>query len=463
MAKYTFPEGFWWGSAASGPQTEGAAFEDGKGPNIWDYFYEIEPTRFFNNVGPTTASDFYHKYKEDIKLMKELGHNSFRMSITWSRLFPKGKGQVNQKAVEFYNKVIDEFIKNDVEPFVNLFHFDMPLELQNIGGWENREVVEAYANYAKSCFELFGDRVKRWITFNEPLAHVQGGYLHNFHYPNLVDFKRATLVAYHTALAAARAVEEFRKLRFKDAKIGLVLDTFYIYPRSENPADLKAAKMADMFLNKSFLEPCIKGSYSEDLISFVKEYNLMPEYSKDDLEIIKNNIIDYLGVNYYQPKRVKAKDYMPHADAPILPESFFDYYDMPGRRMNQYRGWEIYEKGIYDMLLYVKNNYNNIECYISENGMGVEGEERFIVEGQVQDDYRITFIKDHLKWVHKAIEEGCNVKGYHLWTFMDCWSWMNAYKNRYGLVSIDLESQKRTVKKSGYWFKELAENNGIQD
>lgn len=459
--KYKFPDNFWWGSAASGPQTEGTDANDGKGPNIWDHFYEIEPTRFFNSIGPSITSDFYHRYKEDIALMKELGHNSFRLSITWSRLFPEGRGAINPKAVEFYNNVIDELKANNIEPFVNLYHFDMPLALQNIGGFENREVVEAYANYAKTCFMLFGDRVKRWITFNEPLAHVEGGYLYDFHYPNVVDFRRAVQVAYHTSLSNARAIEEFRKINIDVGKIGIVLNTLHIYPRSQNSADLLAAERADLFFNKSFLDPAVKGEYPTKLLHLLNHYALLPKHTEEDLKILKTNTVDYLGVNYYQPKRVKAKEYMISPDSPLLPDHFFDFYEMPGRRMNIYRGWEIYEKGIYDMLMYVKNNYDNIECYISENGMGVEGEERFQKDGYIQDDYRITFIKDHLRWVHKAIEEGCNVKGYHLWTFMDCWSWLNAYKNRYGLVSVDLETQKRTIKKSGYWFKELAANNGF--
>jgi len=464
MAKeYKFPEGFWWGSATSAVQIEGAANEDGKGMNVWDYWYKNEPNRFFDRVGPQVTSDFYHRYKDDIKLMKELGHNSFRFSISWSRLIPGGVGEVNKKAVEFYNSVIDELIKNDIEPFVTLFHFDMPIEMQNMGGFENRKVVEYFAEYAKTCFELFGDRVKRWITFNEPIVPVLGGYLYNFHYPDIVDFKRAVQFAYGTVLASARAIEEFKKLQIERAKIGIVLNLSPVYPRSSHPADLKAAEIADLFHNRSFLDPSVKGEYPKELIELLKSYNHLPEYLDNDLELIKNNTVEYLGVNYYQPIRVKAKENMPNPYGVFTPNWFYDEYIMPGRRMNPYRGWEIYERGIYDIMINLRDNYGNIGSFISENGMGVEGEERFIKDGIIQDDYRIEFIKEHLKWLHKAIEEGCNVKGYHLWTFMDNWSFLNAYKNRYGLVSVDLKTQKRTIKKSGYWYKELSENNGFVD
>ncbi|SJZ73522.1 glycoside hydrolase family 1 protein [Garciella nitratireducens] len=459
--QYEFPEGFWWGSATSATQIEGAAKEEGKGQNIWDYWYSIEPNRFFNNIGPETTSDFYHQYKKDIKLMRKIGHNSFRFSISWSRLIPGGRGKVNSKAVAFYNNVIDQLLENNIEPFVNLFHFDMPLELQNEGGWENREVVEAYAVYARECFRLFGDRVKKWFTFNEPIVPVEGGYLYDFHYPNVVDFKRAVQVAYHTILAHVKAVESFRHFHIKNGKIGIILNLTPSYSRSQNPADLEAANITDLFFNRSFLDPVVLGNYPKELVHILQKYGILPITQKEDFELIKNNTIDFLGVNYYQPRRVKAKENLPNPYGVFMPEWFFDNYEMPGRKMNPYRGWEIYEKGIYDIMINLKKNYRNIESFVSENGLGVESEEKFLKDGYIQDDYRIEFIKEHLKWLYKAIEEGCNVKGYHLWTFMDNWSWTNAYKNRYGLIAIDLNTKKRTPKKSAYWFKDVATYNGF--
>jgi 6-phospho-beta-glucosidase len=460
--KYQFPQGFWWGSSASATQTEGATDIEGKGKNIWDFWYEQEPSRFFNGVGPADTSQFYYRYKEDIRLMKEIGHNSFRLSISWSRLFPTGKGKVNSKAVEFYNNVINEMVEAGVEPFVNLYHFDMPMAMQNIGGWENREVVDAYVEYATTCFQLFGDRVKKWFTHNEPIVPVEGGYLYDFHYPNEVNFRKAVQVGYHTILSSAMAIQAYKELK-QDGKIGIILNLTPSYPRSQHPADVKASEIADAFFNRSFLDPSVKGEFPAELVAILKEEGYMPVMEEGDLDLIKSNTVDLLGVNYYQPRRVKAKENIPNPDAPFMPDRYFDNYIMPGRKMNPHRGWEIYEKGVYDILINVKENYGNIECFISENGMGVEGEERFRdEEGIIQDDYRIEFIEEHLKWVHKAIQEGCNVKGYHLWTFMDNWSWTNAYKNRYGFVSVNLEKNaERTVKKSGRWFKLVSENNGF--
>ncbi|MGL5693004.1 MAG: glycoside hydrolase family 1 protein, partial [Peptostreptococcaceae bacterium] len=193
---YKFPNEFWWGSASSATQMEGAYKEKNKEMNIWDYWYEIEPEKFHDNIGPYNTSNFYYKYKDDIRLMNELGHNSFRFSISWSRLINKN-GEINEDAVEFYNDVINTMIENKIEPFINLFHFDMPMYLQEKGGWENREVVASYQNYSKVCFKLFGDRVKKWFTHNEPIVPVECGYLGHYHYPCVVDFKRAVQVGYH--------------------------------------------------------------------------------------------------------------------------------------------------------------------------------------------------------------------------------------------------------------------------
>jgi len=460
---YQFPAGFWWGSAASGPQTEGVFEGDGKGASIWDYWYQQEPEKFFNGVGPEKTSQVYTRYQEDIQLMKETGHTTFRTSIQWSRLLPQGKGEVNQKAVDFYNAYIDELIANGIEPFMNLYHFDMPMALQEKGGWLNRETVDAYVAFAQTCFTLFGDRVKKWFTHNEPIVPVEGGYLYQFHYPNEINMKHAVQVGFHETLASAKAIKVYHEMNL-DGEIGIILNLTPSYPRDENdPEDVKAAQIADAFFNRSFLDPAVKGTFPEELVTIVKELDMVPAMEADDLQTICENTIDLLGINYYQPRRIMKKESpIDEAKSP-MPDDYFDNYDMPNKKMNPYRGWEIYEKGIYDILTNTRENYGNIKCYISENGMGVEGEERFVnANGVIEDDYRIEFVSDHLKYVHQAIQEGTNCVGYHMWTCMDNWSWTNAYKNRYGFISVDLANDaKRTVKKSGRWFKEVSDNNGF--
>ena len=451
--RYRFPENFWWGSACSALQTEGDSLNGGKSQTTWDVWFDRQPGRFHQGVGPATTSTFYQHWKQDIALLKQLKHNSFRTSLSWSRLIPDGTGEVNPEAIDFYNNIIDELLAQGITPFITLFHFDMPMVMQEKGGWENREVVEAFGRYAQTCFTLFGNRVKHWFTFNEPIVPVEGGYLYDFHYPNVVDFKRAATVAYHTVLAHSTAVRAYRGANH-DGEIGVVLNLTPSYPRSQNPADVKAAHYADLLFNRSFLDPVLKGEYPADLVELLKEYDQLPACQPGDRQLIAEGKIDLLGINYYQPRRVKCR-------APFMPEWLFDYYEMPGRKMNPYRGWEIYEPGIYDIITNLRDNYGNPRCFISENGMGVENEQRFIQQEQINDSYRIEFVAEHLKWLHKGISEGCNCLGYHMWTFIDNWSWLNGYKNRYGFVQLDLETQKRTVKKSGEWFAHTAENNGF--
>lgn len=459
--KYKFPDGFLWGGAVSGTQTEGTGTTE-KGENIWDYWYRLDKTKFWHEVGPNIASDFYHKYKEDAALMQEIGFNSFRTAISWSRLIPDGDGKICQSAVDYYNDVIDTMISKGIEPMMNLYHFDMPMEMQKIGGFENRYVVDAYVRYAETCFKLFGDRVKYFATHNEPIVVVECGYIHQFHYPCVVDMERAMQVLHNIMMSSALAIQKYKALGL-DGKIGIILNLSPTYPRDvENDADVAAARLADLIANRSFLNPSVKGAYPEALLDFLKAEGLMFKYHPDDMQIIAENTVDYLGVNYYQPRRIKAKEHFVRKDM-MLPEDYFDFYDMPGKKINPHRGWEIYEPGIYDIAKLIQNEYGNIDWFISENGMGVEGEEKFLnADGMIEDDYRIEFVQAHLRYLHQAIEEGANCFGYHMWAAFDCWSWLNAYKNRYGFIRVDIENNcKRSIKKSGYWLKEVSRNNGF--
>lgn len=458
--KYTFPENFWWGAATSGPQSEGRFNK--KHDNVFDYWFDTQPELFHNGVGPNVASNFYNSYKEDFLMLKEIGLNSFRTSIQWTRLIKDFEtGEPDEDGIRFYNDVIDQCLANGIEIIMNLHHFDLPVELYDkYGGWESKHVVELFAKFAKTAFELFGDKVKKWATFNEPIVIIEGQYLYKWHYPCIVDGKRGVQAAYNIALASARAVEEYRKLG-QDGEIGIIVNLTPAYPRSESKEDLRASEIANAFFNEMFLDPATKGEFPKNLVEVLEKDGVIWNSTEEELEIIKNNTVDFLGVNYYQPRRVKARE-EEYIGETWSPEKYFDNYDMPGKRMNPHRGWEIYPKAIYDIAKNVQENYGNIKWFISENGMGVEGEEKFKnSDGIIEDDYRIEFIIEHLEWLHKAIEEGSNCVGYHLWTPIDCWSWLNSYKNRYGFISLDLETQKKTIKKSGRWIKEVSKNNGF--
>ena len=458
--KVTFPEDFWWGAAMSGPQMEGTF--DKPHENVMDYWYRTQKEVFFDQVGPTTATDFYHHYKEDIALMKSIGMNSFRTSIQWSRLIKDLEtGEPDENAVRFYQDVIDECKKNDILLVMNLHHFDLPIELfQTYGGWESKKVVEFFVKFAKTAFRLFGDQISYWTTFNEPMVIPEAGYLCGFHYPNYTNKgKEAMQVIYNLNLASAKAIEAYHEMC--SGKIGTILNLTPAYPASDSKEDLRTSEIVDAFYNRSFLEPAVNGRFPELMIELMKENDALWDQTPEELDIIRRNTVDFLGVNYYHPKRVQVRKNPIGCDH-WTPEQYYEEYDMPGKRVNPYRGWEIYPKAIYDIAKNVQDHYGNIPWFISENGMGVEGEEQYInAEGKIEDDYRIDFYEEHLTQLAKAMEEGSNCFGYHAWTGIDCWSWNNAYKNRYGFIALDLRTQERTVKKSGEWLKKMASEHGF--
>lgn len=449
-----FPKDFLWGAAASAPQTEGESISYGKTESTWDKWFQMAPEVFHNNIGPGRTSNVYNLYKEDIKRMQEINMNSYRTSISWTRLLPDGK-TVNKEAVAFYRDYFEEMIKHNIKPIINLFHFDLPWWLMEKGGWTNYEIVEHFAYFARVCAEEFGDIVTDWVTFNEPIVHVEMSYIHGYHYPAILDLQKAVTSGYHTVLAHARAIEEMKQVN-KDLHIGTILNITPVYGKSDAPEDVEAAHHANLLNVKSFLDPMVNGTYSQELIDLLKTHNLLPEYKKEDVEIIKNNTVEFLGINYYQPMRVQAKKEMVNFPAVSLDDIYAPYI-WEERRINEHRGWEIYPEAIYDVAMMVKNEYGNIPWFVSENGMGVEGEEKFIKDGIVEDEYRIDFLKEHLSMLHKAIEDGSNCFGYHMWTFVDCWSWLNGYKNRYGFFRVNLEDQSRMPKRSAYWFRDFVE------
>lgn len=481
MNKKKFPEGFLWGGASWATGFEGARDEDGKSPDVWDDWFRREPERFYDQIGPNSALEMYHNYKEYVQLLSDLKINSFRFSISWSRFMPNGTGEVNEKAVHFYQNLIDELKKHKIEPIICLWHFDLPLCMQDIGGWLNRDVVTYFTAYCKEVFSRFGDQIKYFTVLNEVGVLPQGGYLYDFQPPSHIDFKESIQVGYHLLLAQAKVIEIYHQCNYP-GEIGTVLNPNPVYARSDDEKDVAAAKFVDMIRERFYLDVSVKGEIPNDFLSFVNEHNMMPQTEEGDFVTFKNNTVDFLGVNYYQPCRVQApdenwydsklkfypensrqkqSDKQPNKDQ-LMPEKFYKIYDKPDKKMNFSRGWEIYPKGIYDTLMRLKNDYGNIKCYIGENGMGVENEEEFISSnGRVEDDYRIEFYQEHLQWLHKAIEEGCNCFGYHVWSPIDNWSPINAFKNRYGFYRYDLSNKSLTMKKSGYWFKEICETNSI--
>lgn len=453
-----FPENFLWGAASSAPQFEGEDVPGQKVETVWTYWYEKSPERFYERNSSKLGKDFNFQYKEDIKRMKAVGMNSFRTSISWARLVSE-KGEVNEEAVAFYRDIFKEMIQHEIEPIVNLYHFDMPLWLYHQGGFETQVGVDAFEAYAKLCFHHFGDLISKWTTFNEPIVPVEMGYMNCHHLPEKRDIQLAIQVALNTLYAHKKAMKAKAEL-LPQAKLGIILNLTPSYPKNSEEENVFAARVADAFLNRFFLDTTVKGTLPPLCVEILEKEKRMPVFSEDEKKLISNYPVDFLGVNYYQPRRVQQGD----GQTPFR-QSFSRYfipYQWPEAKINPHRGWEIYEKGLYDIAVDLKENYGNLPWYVAENGIGVAAEDRFRKEGYIQDDYRIDFMQNHLTCLHQAIAQGSNCFGYHVWTFVDNWSWLNAYKNRYGLYEKDLKTFERRLKKSGIWFKELTLNNGFE-
>lgn len=460
MSKLTFPHNFLWGAATGAEQIEGKG-QMGKGDTKWDLHFRKHPEDFFGKVSNEITSDFIHNWKQDIADWKNITNfNSVRLGFSWARLFPDGVN-LNKEALKFYHNVIDELNFHGIKPIMTIFHFDMPAWAMNIGGWSNMEVVNAYVKYASFLFDEFDSKVFAFATMNEPVVPIMAGYLkQGKHWPLVYDPQLAFDCGNRMILAHARAVNVF-KSKPRKSKISVVVNVSPTHARNENDAeDVLAAHRFHVVHNQWILDPMILGTFPQEVIEIFKElgankFILTPS----ELEEISRVDVDMVGTNYYFPSRFKK--YEGEEVANKIDELATSWKD-PKARMNIHRGWEIFPQDIYNTAMLIKNKYKNKPFWISENGMGVENEGRFRdANGAIQDDYRIAFVQEHLEWVYKAIQNGANCVGYHMWAISDCWSWVNAYKNRYGFFEVDIETQRRIPKKSAHWFKQVIADNGF--
>ncbi|WP_026389483.1 glycoside hydrolase family 1 protein [[Acholeplasma] multilocale] len=448
-----FPKNFQFGAAISSMQTEGRGTTE-IGKLTFDKLYEIQPEKFYNGVGPELTSDIMNHYKEDLAMLGEIKLEGLRTGFSWARLFPDGK-TLNQEAVDFYHDYIKEMKKNNIQVFMTFFHFDMPMWAQELGAWSSNEVIDSFVEYTKFCFEEYKDEVDYYVTFNEPLNPVLNGYTGSAHYPCINDPKQAVQQAYGIYLAHAKVTKVFYEQNLQHAKIGMVFDWNYSYAVDDKPETILAEKIFDAYVNRGAFNIFYNGTISKLLIDTLEQYGMTPRYTEEELTILSETKVDFMGINYYFPSRIRARE---NKDA-VWALDTVDRFIPEGARMNPFRGWEIDPKGLYDIAIAVRDEYDNVPWYIAENGMGVENEDQYRDEsGMIQDDYRIDFVGEHLEWLKKGLDEGSACFGYHMWTAIDCWSFMNAYKNRYGLIEVNLDDQTRKFKKSAFWYKDLIEN-----
>ncbi|WP_255248148.1 glycoside hydrolase family 1 protein [Terribacillus saccharophilus] len=463
------PDNFIIGAASSAWQTEGWSGKKDFQDSYLDLWYKNNKNVWHNGYGPAVATDFYNRYKEDIQMMKQIGLTHYRTSINWARfLVDYENAIVDEEYAAYYEDVIDELLNNGIEPMICLEHYELPAVLfEKYGGWGSKHVVELFEKYAEKVFNRYGSRVKHWFTFNEPIVVQTRVHLDAIRWPFEQNTKKWMQWNYNKSLATAKVVKLFKQMQLKEkfgAKIGNIINPEVTYARSSAEHDQKAARIYDLFFNRVFLDPSIKGEFPPELFELMEKHDITFDYTEDELRLIKENTVDYVGLNLYFPHRVKARTAAWNEDTPFHPEYYYDKHELTGKKMNPYRGWEIYPQIMYDIALRMKEEYGNIEWFIAENGMGVENEHRFKNEDNIiQDDYRIEFISEHLQWLLKAVDEGSNCTGYMLWAFTDNVSPMNAFKNRYGLVEINLnENRNRSLKKSGYWYKELIKSRQLE-
>lgn len=435
-----FGSDFYWGISASALQTEGAYNADGKGLSIWDEFSKRR-NKILNKDTPNIAADFYSKFEEDIAIIKALNIPNFRLSFAWSRILPNGIGAINPEGLKYYHKVIDCCIANGIEPWVTLYHWDLPQELENKGGWTNREIIHWFENYIKVCVHEFKGKVKYWMVINEPMAIAGAGYFLGIHAPGKKGKSNFLLAMHHVALCQAIGLRTIKSIQ-PDAQVGSTFSCSYITPYSNSDRDRRAADRIDALLNRAFIEPALGMGYPIDSLPFlgdIKKYML-----PGDEDLLKANF-DFIGIQNYTREVVKFCFYIPYLFAKFVPADKRKVY-------HTLMDWEVYPESIYEMIKKYAQYKGIPKLIITENGASFPDE---IIDGVVNDRDRTRFIQLYLEQVLKAKNEGLNVHGYFVWALTDNFEWTEGYRQRYGLVYIDFQTQKRTIKDSGYWYRDF--------
>ncbi|TMW61561.1 hypothetical protein Poli38472_012752 [Pythium oligandrum] len=467
-----FPEGFIWGTATASYQIEGASEEGGRGDSIWDAFSRT-PGKVVNKDTGAVADDHYHRYKEDVQLMKNMGLKFYRLSIAWPRIIPAGVGEVNEEGVAFYNRLIDELKANGIEPLVTLYHWDLPLALQTEhDGWLGGEFIQdAFTKYARVCFERFGDRVKHWLTLNEPWCSAFLGYGIGVHAPGR---KRNGHVecyqsAHNLLLAHARAVDVYRK-EFKDAqggRIGITLNCDWREPApTSDPQQLKrnedAAERSLQFNLAWYADPVYFGDYPQVMKDRIG--SRLPVFTDDEKKLLKGSS-DFFGLNHYgSAYTAPSKEYLSGEEPTEANRGFgFDEgveISADDAWLRTDMGWNVVPWGFEKLLLWIQKRYNPANgILVTENGCAVADKTK---EDAQNDDFRVNFYKSYISHMHKAIQQGADVRGYFAWSFMDNYEWAEGYGKRFGIHWVNYETQERVPKKSALWFGEVLRSNTVK-
>lgn len=452
MNKLHFPQTFVWGSATASYQIEGAWQEDGKGESIWDRFSHT-PGNVLNEANGDVACDHYHRWPEDIALMKELGLQAYRFSIGWPRILPEGVGKVNLAGVDFYSRLVDALLEAEITPFVTLYHWDLPQALQDRGGWPKRHTAEAFVEYADVITRALGDRVTHWITHNEPWCASLLSHQIGEHAPGWRDWHAGLAAAHHLLLSHGWAVPVIRR-NSPGAEVGITLNLYTAVTAKQTPENLKAVRMYDGYFNRWFLDPIYGRRYPADIVETYLQAGVL---SSGELDFVVDGdfeamgaYTDFLGVNYYSRALVKAGP-----ASSILPVD--DPENAALERTDM--GWEVYPKGLYDMLCRLHFEYQPAKIYVTENGASYADAPG--VDGKVHDTRRIDYLRNHFIKAHEAMAAGAPLAGYFVWSLMDNFEWAKGYTERFGIVWVDYETQQRIPKESARWFQRVIAENAV--
>ena len=431
-----FPADFRWGAAVSAYQIEGAVAEDGRGESIWDRF-SATPGKVVGGDSGAVACDSYHRYREDVRLMKELGLSAYRFSIAWPRILPEGRGRTNAAGLDFYDKQVDELLAAGIEPFVTLYHWDLPQALEDRGGWPVRETAEAFAEYVEVVAGRLGDRVRNWITQCEPWVVAWLGYGTGEHAPGRKSDADALAAAHHVLLSHGLAADVLRR-EAPESRLGITIDLVAFHPLTDSPEDLAALAREDGFRNRWILDPVLRGRYPDDMLE--RFAPMLPAIEDGDLQTISAPL-DFLGVNYYTRSVVRSNG----ADGrPVTVTGD----DVERTEM----GWEVYPDGLYELLLRLRAEYDPPPLYVTENGAAFRDHR---VNGSVHDPKRISYVDRHLDAIARAIEDGVPVHGYFLWSLLDNFEWSFGYSRRFGIVYVDYATLERVPKASYAWYRDF--------
>lgn len=440
----TFPSSFIWGAATSAYQIEGSPLADGAGPSNWHRFSHL-PGAIMNGDHGDVACDHYRRYAEDVDLMRQMGLQAYRFSIAWSRIFPEGRGKPNPKGLDFYRRLLDSLNAAGIQPFVTLHHWDLPLALEALGGWANRDCAAWFGDYAQHVFHVLGDQANHWMTLNEPWVIVHEGYVTANHPPAMCSLPQARLAAHNLLRGHAMAVQAFRA--DGNGQIGLVVNLEPKHAASEQPDDRAATTRMHAWMNRHFLDPVFLGHYPGELED-IYGTGLAP-FPEDDFRLIREPI-DFLGINYYSRGVVR---HSPRA----LPFRAEHVRQQDARHTAM--DWEVYPDGLKECLLWIKHRYGEIPLYITENGAAFDDPEPF--DGRIMDADRIDYLRGHLLAAGAAMAEGVNLQGYFAWSLFDNFEWAYGYSKRFGLIHIDPAQQKRTLKESARVYEAVIHNRCV--